>query len=606
MLVVLLDWIYLFLILFLAGYACLKFLCYFFHLEGKASIYKALLSGYIVVTIYAETFSLFYKVGILANILLSVLCACVALAYRQELCMLVREEVRNLRKYEVVVGLAIITAFTILAATPMIFAKSGDTGFYHAQAVHWIEEYGCTPGLSNYMPRIGFNAANFSVSALFGMNSLLTNGPLRTILPFLVMVIFTRVVFDVLKKENFHNYVLQGIRLGIIVYTIIVFLYLDSYSTEFTSNYLVFAAILLWLEAYEKERHSLRVEKTGLICLILIFAVTVKLNVAPMALLLLWPLAALIKSREWKTIGKFVFLSFIIVIPYGVRNAITSGWLLYPFTGIDIFSFDWKMPKAAADSLSHTTSLIMRRLYAGGNIDVPSFWEWFSGMVPYLLNQNIFDKTLIRVMLALAGIDIVFMLADFIFCIRNIILKKRAAWNIILFLKIVLIINFWFCIAAAPDLRYMCQTILPLFFIYAGDWLGFLKKVRYRCWILSCGAAVCVLIAANPIREAVKMLSNVPGGYISYVIEPGYLYETVQGSEESIQYNGYVFDGTYEVDYIDGLEIWYNSNTNNSYLFYEPFPAVTAHGYLIDNYGVRPRARGASYEDGFYGEELVE
>ena len=44
----------------------------------------------------------------------------------------------------------------------------------------------------------------------------------------------------------------------------------------------------------------------------------------------------------------FALMSFLIVLPFLARNVIISGYLLYPYTGIDLFRVDWKMPVSIA------------------------------------------------------------------------------------------------------------------------------------------------------------------------------------------------------------------------------------------------------------------
>ena len=36
-------------------------------------------------------------------------------------------------------------------------------------------------------------------------------------------------------------------------------------------------------------------------------------------------------------------------LPFFVRNVILSGWLVYPFTAVDLFSFDFKIPRGMAE-----------------------------------------------------------------------------------------------------------------------------------------------------------------------------------------------------------------------------------------------------------------
>jgi hypothetical protein len=39
----------------------------------------------------------------------------------------------------------------------------------------------------------------------------------------------------------------------------------------------------------------------------------------------------------------------VTALPFFIRNVLLSGWLVYPFTRIDLFDVKWKIPKGMAD-----------------------------------------------------------------------------------------------------------------------------------------------------------------------------------------------------------------------------------------------------------------
>src|SRR5688500_16524798 len=51
----------------------------------------------------------------------------------------------------------------LAAGPPLVY----DTGFYHAQAVRWINEYPAVPGLANLHGRLAFNSSWFVWGALW-------------------------------------------------------------------------------------------------------------------------------------------------------------------------------------------------------------------------------------------------------------------------------------------------------------------------------------------------------------------------------------------------------------------------------------------------------
>ena len=46
----------------------------------------------------------------------------------------------------------------------------------------------------------------------------------------------------------------------------------------------------------------------------------------------------LMKDKKWREIGRYLFLGILTALPYFIRNVLLSGWLVYPFTQIDIFN----------------------------------------------------------------------------------------------------------------------------------------------------------------------------------------------------------------------------------------------------------------------------
>lgn len=47
-----------------------------------------------------------------------------------------------------------------------------DTALYHAQAIHLIEEYGCTKGLGNLHNRFAYNSSFLCLQALYSWASI--------------------------------------------------------------------------------------------------------------------------------------------------------------------------------------------------------------------------------------------------------------------------------------------------------------------------------------------------------------------------------------------------------------------------------------------------
>ena len=80
------------------------------------------------------------------------------------------------------------------------------------------------------------------------------------------------------------------------------------------------------------------------LCLMCVFAVSIKLSAAMIVLLALVPAARLIREKKWNEIGVYMIYGVIMILPFLVRNVIISGYLIYPYPELDLFHLDWKMP----------------------------------------------------------------------------------------------------------------------------------------------------------------------------------------------------------------------------------------------------------------------
>ena len=100
-----------------------------------------------------------------------------------------------------------------------------------------------------------------------------------------------------------------------------------------------------------------------------------------MLLLVVKPAVVLLKEKRYSQIAIYLVLGILAVFPYLARNVILSGWLVYPFPAIDLFSLDWKIP---AEEARYDAEEI--KVYAKGMTDVllkdtpMSRWipEWFA------------------------------------------------------------------------------------------------------------------------------------------------------------------------------------------------------------------------------------
>ncbi len=99
----------------------------------------------------------------------------------------------------------------------------------------------------------------------------------------------------------------------------------------------------------------------------------------------------LIKEKDWKGIAGFFGLGLTILLPYLIRNVLISGWLVYPFTFIDFFAVDWKIPREIADYDAREIQVWGRGLYDVARYGEPA-WKWMKDWFPM---QTLLDKLFI-------------------------------------------------------------------------------------------------------------------------------------------------------------------------------------------------------------------
>lgn len=132
-----------------------------------------------------------------------------------------------------------------------------------------------------------------------------------------------------------------------IYYLLNIFDEMVSPASDYFMVLLVFFIVIRWMELLEQEEKSYL--PYGMLCVMGVVVVSVKLSGALILLLTLKPAVQMIKEKHYKEILRFLGLGILAIAPFLARNVILSGWLVYPFTSIDLFDVDFKIPKGMAD-----------------------------------------------------------------------------------------------------------------------------------------------------------------------------------------------------------------------------------------------------------------
>lgn len=426
-----LNWLYVTITIFPIGYSITKVFYKFFKCN-LTSTNEILMSGLVGVTIYAQLFSLFYSLSFLTNVILCLLSTICFFSYRKDIYAFLHECCSHLSCYR----LLIFFTFTIIIS---YFTSRGyehfDTGLYHAQAIHWIEEFGIVPGLGNLNYRIGYNSSAFVITALYSMKFLLQQS-LHTLSGYFLCLLCSIIIFDYKPMKNFSIRISDFCRFAGLYYISTTFASLNSPASDYFASAIIIYIAIKYIDKIEAKEEN--ISTFAWISLLACFALTLKLSATPMILIVLKPMVILLKNKDWKKIILFISMGIIIILPFLIRGIMISGWLLYPNTTIDLFTFDFKVH----EEIAYFDQLVI--MLWGRNAEIgDTFFTWFPKWFSEL--DNFFDIALILSCAISLCLICLLWLYEFY--------NKKINLNLIT-LDLTIICGFLFWFFSAPLMRY--------------------------------------------------------------------------------------------------------------------------------------------------------
>lgn len=304
----------------------------------KIDIY--LICGIMVVNVYAEIVSLFFRVGkgaIIGLVFLVVLMLIIMFKQGIILPLSIR------LKWEQ--GIVLFFSIVITAFWTLSKINYYDTYLYHAQAIHWIEEYGVVKGLGNLHNRLAYDSAFMCYQALFSFKWLLGQS-LHAANGFICVLFLTYAILTngILHKKKLD--LSDLFKCGMVYYIVQHRTEISSANTDMLPMLLAVYIFTKWAEFEEGQVEV--IEPWAFLCIFSVYGATVKLSVAALVIFTIYPLALIIKNKKWFMMIRNLIGGFLVALPFLVRNVIISGYLLYPYPQIDLFSVDWKMLESVA------------------------------------------------------------------------------------------------------------------------------------------------------------------------------------------------------------------------------------------------------------------
>lgn len=516
-----------------------------------------LYAGLALATVYAGFYSLFSGVRFGANLGMVLFCLLVAIFGKQEVESYIFEIKKQLTPVKLLCLFALFLLFSYGTSRGYLHV---DSGLYHAQAIRWIEEYGVVPGLANLHCRLAYNSSAFLLTALYSMSFLLKQS-LHTVAGFMALVLAAKAFRVVEVFDRKRVFVSDFVKVALIFYLSMIYTEMMSPASDYFAMLFLFYIVLKWVELEEQKEKD--ITPYGMLCVLLAVTVTVKLSAVIMLLLVIKPAVILIKEKRYGQIGIYLALGVLAVVPYLARNIILSGWLVYPFPGIDLFSFDWKIPAGEA-------------LYDAEEIKV-----YAKGMTDVLLKDTPMKEWLPQWFTGLKGLEKIWVLGSFgsilaggMWGVYQIVKKKTENLGL-LFLEGVLIAGYLFWQLGTPLVRYGYIYILAFPFFTAGLYYMTILGRQKNSYLLFGG-----LLLLFFMYKGGNLITDVK----NYAHKECY-----------IRQQDY-YTGPYESYEIDGVEFYVPLEYGQ--IGYEKFPSAPTERYDVE-------LRGETLKEGFRRKRIV-
>lgn len=472
MLAVILSWIYIFFICLIVGTGLLG-VCK----NQKFSMTWYLVAGIVVITVYVEFFSLIGKIGWIAHLVMLAAVFLSGCFQRKKLAELWKEYKPVLFSWE---GFFYLCFLVLIAFFTSRGSFHTDTNIYHAQSIRLYEEYGFIKGMGNLQLHFAYNSAYFAFASIFSLNWLFGRS-LHTTTGF-IEVFMCLYAFHGLKSFKLHkSHIADMMRAAILFYTLVIITGSMSPASDYVTMYFVLFIITAWCENVEGDKD---VAVYSLLTVAAVFVATLKFSACLLVLAVIYPAVFLVKEKRWKETGVYLGSGLVILLPFFIRNFLISGWLLYPFNGIDLFQVEWKIPEEYLLVDANQIKVWGRCLYDVDKVDWPvSKWLpiWWEG-------QERYEQMLLGAVCLGCALLVIQWAA-------KIWKHKKIRWDLFtLEMTILVCMAAWFFMA--PFIRYGLAFLFAVIMIPAGEWLSEEKRGLYS--IVTGGLIFCILVSVSP------------------------------------------------------------------------------------------------------------
>ncbi len=436
MLLTLLYWTFIFGLMVTIGFSFVKYSLTNKNQEQTLAIETYFFTGFMVIIVLSAYLSIFAPLSQWIFLGVNLIGIGLYIINRSEINALLNafwkdiNELRTLEKISLVGGML----FLGIMASGEIWVY--DTKLYHAQNIQWIQKYAVVPGLAGFQPQFGFNNMFFPVTALFTIDlPAFYQDKTLLLYPFngiVIIVLFLKILSflrNALQEKDWWRAFLYGIVFGCCL------VFFPRGLNSPAPDYICAALIIYTFLVLEKYAFKLSNCQVLFFSGLIITTITFKLSALLLGLLLL-PLLS--TNYSFKKTSAIAGLAILIGLPFLIRNYYLSGYLIFPFPLIDLFTPEWKIP--------HNV-VVYEKMLIKSWAKIPNSDPNIIGAMPFMEWFKIWwgNKDLLWKPLLLVNLLSVFSIPIFV---KHH--KKQFAW-----LQIAILLNLAFWFYNAPDPRFV-------------------------------------------------------------------------------------------------------------------------------------------------------
>lgn len=211
-----------------------------------------------------------------------------------------------------------------------------DNESYYIQTIKWLNNYGLVKGLANLHLFLGQHSGWHILQSCFNFSFIASN--FNDLNGFLIIITSFYCI------EKWEKYKLTGNKNDLFISLIIislVFLFLFIASPSPDLPVIIIVPIIIYLFGKSFHNSNKNGNHINLITLLILLVILIKVTVSPILILLLITLLKIKGFKHWKFP---IYVSFIALSSFIIKNIIITGYPLYPIPfGHELINVDWKL-----------------------------------------------------------------------------------------------------------------------------------------------------------------------------------------------------------------------------------------------------------------------